>query len=270
MIRTFRKQKFPSFRFLPAVIVLGLLLVAGCSKKVTTTPDTGEPPELAAGDHFLDHTMAEGETLAQVADNYYGDPAVAERIARENGLAGPDRVIAGSVLRLNFSDEEWEQARQRSAALVSYNKGVDLLANERLAEAEKQFRLAVDTAPDLVAAKYNLALVLLKRGKTEQALVYLEELTAERPTDTDFLFARGNALFQATRFDEAAVQFRAALALDPTAKRAAFGLARSLQEGGHTDEAIAAWTNYLELDSTTSWAAAARRHLTILQDDGES
>jgi tetratricopeptide (TPR) repeat protein len=153
---------------------------------------------------------------------------------------------------------------------VSYNKGVDLLGNERLAEAEKQFGLALETAPDLVAAKYNLALVLLKRGKTEESLVYLEELTTLRPTDTDFLFARGNALFQSTRFDEAAVQFEAALAVDPGLKRAAFGLARSLQEGEHKTEAIAAWNRYLELDSTTSWAAAARRNLKLLQDDGDS
>jgi tetratricopeptide (TPR) repeat protein len=115
-----------------------------------------------------------------------------------------------------------------------------------------------------------LALVLLKRGKTEQALVLLEELTILRPTDTDFLFARGNALFQSTRNDEAAEQYQAALDLDPQLKRAAFGLARSLQEGQHTDRAIAAWKRYLELDGTTSWAAAARRNLEILQDEGES
>ena len=58
--------------------------------------------------------------------------------------------------------------------------------------------------------------------------------------------------------------------MDPELKRAAFGLARSLQEGQHTDEAIAAWNRYLELDGTSSWAAAARRNLKLLQDDGDS
>jgi len=244
------------------------LMMAGCAKKVgppvegdVAVPETG---------HFLDHTVADGETLAQVADNYYGDPGVSTRIAKDNGVTDPERIIPGSLLRLRFTDDEWESARQRSAALVPYNKGVDLLANERLAEAEKQFSLALDTAPDLVAAKYNLALVLLKRGKTEQALVLLEELTALRPTETDFLFARGNALFQSTRFDEAAEQFQAALDVDPNLKRAAFGFARSLQEGQHKDRAIAAWTRYLELDGTSSWAAAARRNLKMLQDEGDS
>jgi tetratricopeptide (TPR) repeat protein len=250
------------------VLLLLAVLMGGCATKVAP-PVEGEvavPP----GSHFLDHTVAEGETLTQVADNYYGDPGIAGRIANDNGITDPVRIIPGSLLRLRFNDDEWELARKRSAALVPYNKGVDLLAKERLAEAEKQFRLALDTSPDLVAARYNLALVLLKRGKTEQALVLLEELTRQRPTDTDFLFARGNALFQSTRFDEAAVQFQAALAVDPQLKRAAFGLGRSLQEGQHSDRAIAAWKRYLEIDSTSSWAAAARRNLKMLQDEGDS
>ncbi len=251
---------------LASLLLLGVLM-AGCAKKVAP-PVEGEVA-VPSGSHFLDHTVAEGETLAQVADNYYGDPGISDRIARENGISDPVRIIPGSLLRLRFNDDEWELARKRSAALVPYNRGVDLLTKERLAEAEKQFRLALDTAPDLVAAKYNLALVLLKRGKTEQALVLLEELTSRRPSDTDFLFARGNALFQSTRFDEAAVQFQAALAMDPQLKRAAFGLGRSLQEGQHTDRAIAAWERYLELDSTSSWAAAARRNLKMLQDEGD-
>jgi tetratricopeptide (TPR) repeat protein len=254
------------------VVSAGLLIVllaSGCAKKVGG-PVTEETPPVQDAGHFLDHTVADGESLSQVADNYYGDPDRAATIARDNGIDDPDRIIPGSLLRLKFTDGEWESARQRSAALLSYNKGVDLLANERLAEAEKQFALALETAPDLAAAKYNLALVLLKRGKNEEALVHLEELTLERPQDTDFLFARGNALFQSTRFDEAAVQFEAALAVDPGLKRAAFGLARSLQEGNHTARAITAWNRYLELDDTSSWATAARRNLKILQDEGDS
>ena len=251
-----------------AVLLLFALMIAGCAKKVSP-PVKGEVA-VPQGGHFLDHTVAEGENLAQVADNYYGDPKLSDRIASDNRIADPERIIPGSLLRLRFNADEWESARKRSAALASYNKGVDLLANERLAEAEKQFRLAVETAPDLVAAQYNLALVLLKRGKTEQALVLLEELTVLRPADTDFLFARGNALFQSTRFDEAAEQFQAALDVDPKMKRAAFGRARSLQEGQHTDRAIAAWKRYLELDGTSTWATAARRNLKMLQDEGDS
>ena len=250
--------------------LVALVLVAGCAKKVAPPP-TGEPPvEMDDDKRVLEHTVGRGETLALIADNYYGDPGRRADIARDNGLADPDRIVPGSVLRLRFTEDEWEGARRRAQALEPYNKGVELMGQDRLGEAEKQFRAALEAAPDLAAARYNLALVLLKRGHTEQALTLLEELTTARPDDKDFRFARGNALFQSARFDEAAEQFEAALGRDPGFKRASFGLARSLQEAGHTDRAIAAWQAYLELDDSSSWAGAARRNLAELQDPGES
>lgn len=256
-------------RILVAVALVALVLAAGCAKKVA--PPTGEPTvEMDDDKRVLEHTVGRGETLALIADNYYGDPERRSDIARDNGLADPDRIVPGSVLRLRFTEDEWEDARRRAQALEPYNKGVELMGQDRLGEAEKQFRAALEAAPDLAAARYNLALVLLKRGHTEQALTLLEELTTTRPKDKDFRFARGNALFQSARFDEAAEQFEAALGRDPGFKRAAFGLARSLQEGGHTDRAIAAWQAYLELDDSSSWANAARRNLAELQDPGES
>jgi tetratricopeptide (TPR) repeat protein len=257
-------------QYLPVVLlVVGtLLLGSGCAKKVAP-PRTG-PAGRSEDQRVIEHTVGTGETLARIADNYYGDPARFEDIARDNGITDPSKIVPGSVLRMQFSEDEYAAARKRSAALAPYNKGVDLMANERLGEAEKQFRLALGEAPDLTAAKYNLALVLLKRGRTEQALTLLEDLTALRPKDTDFRFAHGNALFQAARFDEAAVQFQAALAVNPVLKRAAFGYARSLQEAGDVAGAISAWERYLDLDGTSSWAAAAQRNLKTLRDDDGS
>jgi tetratricopeptide (TPR) repeat protein len=246
-----------------------LFLAGGCAKKVAP-PTDDYPVEMEDDKRILEHTVGRGETLALIADNYYGDPERRLDIARDNGLADPDRIVPGSVLRLRFTEDEWEDARRRAQALVPYNKGVELMGQDRLGEAEKQFRTALEAAPDLAAARYNLALVLLKRGHTEQALTLLEELTTVRPQDKDFRFARGNALFQSARFDEAAEQFEMALARDPGFQRAAFGLARSLQEGGHTDRAIAAWQAYLELDDSSSWANSARRNLAELQEPGES
>ena len=71
----------------------------------------------------------------------------------------------------------------------------------RLSILTKQFLLALDTAPDLRSAKYNLALVLSQRGKNSEALALLEFLTTTNPQDTDFHFARGHCLFQLTRFN---------------------------------------------------------------------
>lgn len=268
MIGAQRIVRFPGWGLLSVLVVLtilAILMLGGCAKKVLEFP---APSSTESGPRVIEHRVAEGETLGLIADNYYGDPGRAKDIAGANGVSDPDRILPGSLLRLEFAGPEWDSARRRAAALEPYNRGVDLLGRDQLGEAERQFRLAMDTAPELLGARYNLALVLVKRGRNTEAIPLLEELTKLRPEDTDFLFARGHSLFLMTRFDEAAEQFRLALAVKGDHQRSAFSLARSLQEAGHVDQARAAWSRYLELDDTSSWAAAARRHLRKLNDAG--
>ena len=250
-------------RILVPSVLLTLVVVSGCGPRQAVPPVQSDAE---AAEHVIEHRVLPGETLRQVADNYYGDPGRASGIARDNGIGDQDMVAEGSVLLLRFGPAQWEDARRRAAALESYNRGVDLLGQDRLAEAEKQFQLALRTAPGLLAARYNLALVHLRRGRNDQALQLLEELTRSRPDNPDFRFARGNALFQLTRFDEAVDQFSLVLDRNPDHSRAAFGLARSLQAAGRDNEARRAWARYLELDSTSSWAEIARRNYRKLRD----
>ncbi len=239
-----------------------ILLVSGCAKRVGG-PGTVLPP--AVSGNIIEHTVQPGEDLPAIADDYYGDPAFAADIARFNGMAPNARLVPGSVLKLRFDPDQWGEARRRAQALGPYNEGVEMLATDRLGEAQARFEQALDIAPDLLAARYNLALVLLKRGKADQALQHLDVLVAARPQATDFAFARGNALFQTAQFKLAAAQFNALLILDKTDKRAAFGYARSLQEAGDTPGAIAAWEAYLKLDQDSGWADSARQNLESLR-----
>ena len=245
------------------VVTTAAVLVAGCSKKVV---EGGSATDVADAERVIEHRVTAGETLDLIADNYYGDPGRAGEVARQNGLSEAAAVTPGSVLRLQFTAAEWSAARQRAAALAPYNRGVELMARERLAEAEEQFRLAVETAPDLVSARYNLALVLVQRGRHEEALTILDELAGRRPEALDIRFAYGHALFAAGRFPAAAEQFRAALVIDPAHRRAAFGLGRALEEADEPAAAAAAWEHYLELDSESSWADQARARLQKLRD----
>jgi tetratricopeptide (TPR) repeat protein len=248
----------------PALLGGALNLVAACGG--APSPETAPGP-VESRDATIEHTVREGETLARIADIYYGDPAQADRIAADNGVTDPARLAAGSVLRLRFDDASYERARRRAAALEPYNRGVEAMSRGDLDEAERQFRLALRTVPDLADARYNLALVLMKRGQNEAASDLLGALVAERPQDPEFGFALGNALFRQTRFVEAARAFDRVLAVAPDHRRAAFGHARALQESGARAEAIAAWQRYLELDPASSWAAEARRHLAELRGD---
>ncbi len=245
-------------------VIPGLLFLVGCGGGKVVTD---QPPVMAAGERVIEHRVLPGETLSRIADNYYGDPARAGQLARENGLSGPGHLTEGSLLALRFAPDEWDQAQRRASALVAYNRGVDAMHQERLAEAGRQFELAVDTAPDLLAARYNLALVHMQRGQNDRALALLDKLTVERPGDVDFHFARASALFALTRFAEAVDAFRQVLDVDARHSRAQFGLARSLQAAGEKGAAVRAWKRYLELDDASSWASAARRNLRELGEN---
>jgi len=249
-------------RFLAAAAATVLLGLAGCSKQVPAPgPRTVVPP---AGEQVIAHTVRTGEDLRRIADLYYGDPDRADRIATDNGLQRPVNLMAGSVLQLTFAADEYAVARRRATALGPYNRGVAALDGGDLAEAERQFRLALRTAPDLTDARYNLALVLLDRGQTDAAADSLAVLAAARPADPDIGFALGNARFHQTRYRQAAAAFAGVLARHPDHRRAAFGHARALQEAGEQAAALAAWQAYLRLDPDSSWAAQARRHLREL------
>ncbi|MEZ4386620.1 MAG: tetratricopeptide repeat protein [Candidatus Krumholzibacteriia bacterium] len=243
---------------------IALILLASCGGPPPVETESPAPP-VAAGD-VVEHPVREGETLSRIADLYYGDPGRAADIAAANGVAVDSQLAPGSVVHLRFGDAEMAAARVREAALLPYNRGVAALDQGDLTEAERQFRLARRTDPGLLVADYNLALVLIKRGRHEDAVALLTPLVAARPSEADYGFALGNALFYQTRYPEAAAAFAAVLAVHPDHRRAAFGYARSLQEAGERDAALAAWSSYLQLDPSSPWADEARRLRRALQD----
>ncbi len=152
-------------------------------------------------------------------------------------------------------------------ALEAYNRGVAAFDRGRLAEAETAFANALEVAPDFGAARYNLALVWLKRGLYDRAEPQLRTLAEASPRDADLLFAHGNCLFHQARFAEAAAAFRRLVGVAPGHREGAFSLALSLQEAGRRTEAIAAWEAYLRLDATSGWADKARRALRELRGE---
>lgn len=239
---------------LAAVVVI----MASCGGPPSPESDPVTPaPALAV--HEVGHTVREGETLAGIADLYYDDPARAAEIAALNGVDEAVRLAPGSVLTLRFAPAELAAVRLRQAAMGPFNRGVTAMEQGDLEEAERQYRLARRTDPDLQMAAYNLALVLSKRGRHEEAAELLAPLVAARPSDADYGFALGNALFYQTRYQDAVVAFTEVLAHRPGHRRAAFGRARALHEAGEREAALTAWAAYLELDATSPWADEARR-----------
>lgn len=244
-------------RHCPALIgVTVLLALASCGGPPSPREPAPAPvPEPAT----IEHVVRPGDSLSRLAELYYGDPDRAADIAAANDVPRDADLATGSVVALRFERDELAAARRRQAALGPYNRGVAAMAQGDLAEAERLFRAALGTAGSLHLARYNLALVLNQRGRHDEAATLLVDLVAARPDDPDYAFALGNARFYQTRYAEAAAVFADLLQRHAGHRRAAFGLARSLQEAGRRDEALAAWNAYLELDATSPWADEARR-----------
>ena len=86
--------------------------------------------------------------------------------------------------------------------------------------------------------------VTISTVPNETAVVLLEQIHTQRSADTDVAFALGHALFQQGEFLRAVDVFGEILATQPAHRRAAFGLARCLQEQGENTAAAAARTKF--------------------------
>jgi tetratricopeptide (TPR) repeat protein len=83
---------------------------------------------------------------------------------------------------------------------------------------------AVALDPHWSRAKNNLAVALLKVGRTDVAFSLLQQAIADDPADADAHANIGLLLMQAGRLPEAMAEFKAALTIDPDNKPALKGM----------------------------------------------
>jgi len=92
--------------------------------------------------------------------------------------------------------------------------GVVFSRQGRVDDAIAQFREAIRANPKYAAAYNNLAENLVKQGKLEEALSYCGTSLTEEPSATVYN-KLGLVLMRLGRTDEAAEQFRKAIAMNP-------------------------------------------------------
>jgi tetratricopeptide (TPR) repeat protein len=253
-----------SKRFVACVVVF-VLLSGGCAKqqwKDSRRLETLKQEDIVT----LTHVVAPGETLRTIASLYYDDPTRAEDIALANGMLNPNSIPVGAELVLAFSDEEWARADLHRQALIPFNHGVTALQDGRLQDAGDAFHAALNIDPDFFDAQYNLALVWLQRGRSEDAEAMLLPLVELKPKDPDVLLAWGQSLFYQARFPEAIAAFDKILALDSGHREAAFSRAKVLSAAEDVPAAQAAWQAFLQRHPGGSWAARARQELQNLSE----
>ncbi len=238
-----------------AALIAVLLTVGGCALPPSKSGSGVSTVEIVA------HTVSSGETLASIADDYYGTPRAAGYLADANGVESDFVPEPGALVEVPVGKDDIDRYRRRTEAKILYNRGTMLADAGNYAKAHEEFAAALRTDPRFVDAGYNLGVVLIAMGEPERAVFILEQLLKARPREPLFEFAIGKAHFDAGRVSDALTHFDRAVELDPTLEDARFARAVALLELGDREGGIFALDLYLREFPDGAWADQARGEL---------
>jgi protein O-mannosyl-transferase len=128
------------------------------------------------------------------------------------------------------------------------NLGIVLMNRGRTDEALAQCRMALASNPAIADIHNTLGLLLAQKGRTDEAIAHYRKSLDINPMNGGVHCNLGNMLAQTGRNDEAAAQYRTALQLDPAFAPAFLQLGAILLKTGLTGEAITQYQKGLELD----------------------
>src|SRR4029453_6736992 len=129
---------------------------------------------------------------------------------------------------------------------------------DRVEEAVKAYRRALEQDPDLVAALINLANIRYSRDELAEAQALYERAISLDDSYFEAHFNLGNILHDHGQYAEAEASYRIALALNNGYADAHFYLAVTLEKMGRSVDARAHWKAYERLAPTGEWVELAR------------
>ncbi|MEO8679194.1 MAG: tetratricopeptide repeat protein [Vicinamibacterales bacterium] len=129
---------------------------------------------------------------------------------------------------------------------------------ERMEEAAKAYRRALEDDPDLVAALINLANIRYSRDELAEAQALYERALALDPSYFESHFNLGNIHHDHGHYPEAESSYRSALALNNGYADAHFYLAVTLEKMGRSVEARTHWRAYERLAPQGEWVELAK------------
>jgi len=111
--------------------------------------------------------------------------------------------------------------------------------SQRFAEAEQQYRAALEINPDFVPIRDNLARLYYQMGRFEDAEKEFREILTRNPNRGDIHFALGLLLAEVPgRLSDAVEELREAARLSPSEPRILYNAAVALQKVGRSTEAL--------------------------------
>lgn len=117
----------------------------------------------------------------------------------------------------------------------------------RLADAERDYRAAIDADPVHADALHLLGVLRHQQGRHEEAADLVGRAVALRPNDAALQLNLGNALKALGRLDGAIERFRNALSLAPEFPLAHYNLGNAYAQAGRHEDAVDAFEKSLRL-----------------------
>jgi tetratricopeptide (TPR) repeat protein len=146
-----------------------------------------------------------------------------------------------------------------------FDRAVAAEQTGNIIEAEKLYRLLMKSDPTDAGAAFNLGNMLRGAARMIEAEAALRAATRANPAFPEAWYNLADLMDDQGRADAAIECLHKALVVAPDYLDAAFNLALLLQRRGVYGEAADCWRRYLASDSTSEWAARARRSLKFCE-----
>jgi tetratricopeptide (TPR) repeat protein len=132
-------------------------------------------------------------------------------------------------------------------------------------QAVAAYRKAIESNPNASGALVNLGTISFRMGRLKEAADFYARAAIADPQYPLAHFNLGNLNDEQGNFEVARKHYLEAIRLNPRYADAYFNLALLCERNNEMLQAIGYWHSYLKLDSTSSWANAARKQLDRLK-----
>ena len=199
----------------------------------------------------------------------------AELEAIRASIHDPDLQKAAQALAANALHMAEPILKQRLKSVPTDVAAIRMLAElagriGRYGDAENLLRRALDLAPAFSAARSNLAMVLHRQNKTEEALAQLDTLLAIDPQNPNHSNLKAAALGKIGDYDEAIALYEGVLNQRPDQPKIWMSYAHVLKTVGRQDDAIIAYRRALALRPDLGevwWSLANLKTVKFSADD---
>ena len=173
-------------------------------------------------------------------------------------------VLLGSIGFLTWqqckmyldSDALWQAtiARNPQSWMAYNNIAISLLQKGKTNEAIAHYQKALELDPNYGEGHYNLANALLRLGRTEEAVAHYERALEIYPRNISARYNLASVLVQSGRVEEGIAHYREVLEMNPKHAAAHNNLGLTLLRSGRAEEAAVHYRQALAIDPNNAQA----------------